>query len=176
MNLCYECGLPIDPKDKNKEHIPQKCLYYGLQENEKKNLITIPAHIDCNNKYSSSDDILRDIIGLASDEETGLANKALKSFFHQPEKKILNSVSFEKDEAFINQNIDDIKNCHRKNFKGIFYKEYGLPLPDYFDITVLTDFDDGEEIQNGTNLTQSFLEMSEVKVDIPVQSGPPIPG
>jgi hypothetical protein len=166
MNLCYDCGKPIDPKDEDKEHIPQKCLLDDVPTDQRGSFITIPAHKTCNNKYSKIDNALRDIIGLSSDEESKTTDKSIRSLLRQSDEKIFSKVSFEKKEAYINFNIEDVRNSHIKNFKGIFYREYGQPLPDDFDVNVLTDFNNFEDIQNGIKLTQRFLEMPNVRESI----------
>ena len=53
---CYICGkLGADTKD----HVPPKCIFLNRKKGIGLNLITVPAHSDCNNALKMEDEYFR---------------------------------------------------------------------------------------------------------------------
>jgi hypothetical protein len=58
--LCYLCGRPSPDTD---EHIPPRGIF---PKKPSGNLITVPAHNACNNKFSQDDELFRNLVIMAS--------------------------------------------------------------------------------------------------------------
>ena len=143
---CYNCGKIID-NDKTREHIPARTLFEGYDEKYKVNRITVPACFDCNNKYSPTDEEFRNMIGIIAKrkENNRIADKSVKSIsrketgfnrlYFSPFGKVTGV-------EFCQQPIDEF---HKKNFKGLFYYQYGYPLSDNYELLVNVDENDYSE-------------------------------
>ena len=124
--LCYDCGLPLDSQETNKEHIPAKCLFKGYEGSFTHDLITIVAHEKCNSDYSHMDDELRNFVAILTD---GKDNQSIL-------KKTFSSLARKKNERFkpesgalgVSFNYWTILLLHEKNFKGLFYHTYSSPI------------------------------------------------
>lgn len=148
MEYCYDCGKELTNENSNKEHIPAKNLYNGYPENYKQDRITVPACIECNHKYSKIDQEIRDAIGVMNDadpKQQEVTRQAVKSILRrnnwkerveQNEKGQVVSVSF---------SYDDLKQLHIKNFKGLFCKMFGYPIPQNYEIEIVSDGDEEYE-------------------------------
>lgn len=143
---CYNCGKFID-NDKTREHIPARTLFEGYDEKYKVNRITVPACFDCNNKYSPTDEEFRNMIGIIAKrkENNRIADKSVKSIsrketgfnrlYFSPFGKVTGV-------EFCQQPIEEF---HKKNFKGLFYYQYGYPLSDNYELLVNVDENDYSE-------------------------------
>jgi hypothetical protein len=140
--LCYDCGLPIKKNELTREHIPAQCFFVGYGEGFKVNRITIPAHKTCNQRYSKIDQELRDAIGVMTNNQTNkreLVSKSLKSLFGK--KEGIKRLSFEDGTISMNFNYGILRELHLKNFKGLFFHKYKIPLPERFKIEIITEGD-----------------------------------
>lgn len=145
--ICYDCGKELTKENLTAEHVPAKNLYHGFSEEKKKNLITVTACFDCNNTYSKIDQELRDLIAVKSDvlgEMEELTGKGVRS--------ILNRSSW-KDRVYLDVNgkaksvsfdYETLKKLHIKNFKALFFRKYGFPLPKEYKIQIGTDGDEAK--------------------------------
>jgi hypothetical protein len=137
--LCYDCGMPIEKSELTKEHIPAQCFFVGYGEEFKVNRITIPAHKVCNQYYSKIDQELRNAIGVMTNNQTDkreLVSKSLKSLFSK--KDGIERLSFENGTIAMSFNYGILRELHLKNFKGLFFHKYKIPLPERFTIEIVT--------------------------------------
>lgn len=141
---CYNCGLEVTRKNRSKEHIPAQALFVGYPYTYKINRITITGCMDCNNFYSSVDEEFRNLIGIInnSPERETITKKSIWSNFQFWKKQ--NRLMFDNDGRVggVIFDANQIELFHKKNFKGIFYKEYGYPISNDFDI--LVDINEGD--------------------------------
>ena len=140
--LCYDCGMSIEKGELTREHIPAQCFFVGYGEEFKVNRITIPAHKTCNQYYSKIDQELRDAIGVMTNNQTDkreLVSKSLKSLFSK--KEGIERLSFEDGTISMNFNYGIFRELHLKNFKGLFFNKYKIPLPKRFKIKIITEGD-----------------------------------
>ena len=148
---CYNCGKELKPGEVTKEHIPAKTLFEGYDEKYKKNRITVPACCECNNNYSLTDEEFRNMIGIGAkrQENNEIAHKAVRSILRKdPQHKQLVFDSL--------RNVLGVKICqgpiadfHKKNFKGLFYHQYGFPLPGNYELGVNMDEEDFSQFTLG---------------------------
>jgi hypothetical protein len=141
-NLCYDCGKIINEGDMDKEHIPAQCFYVGYGNEYKQNRITVVAHKACNHKYSKIDQELRDAIGIMTNNQTDkteLTSKSARSILRR--KDGIERISSNDGAMFVNFNYSDLRDLHIKNFKGIFYKNFGMPIPEKYRIEIITEGD-----------------------------------
>lgn len=137
MERCYNCGKELD-NNSTKEHIPARALFDGYDEKYKTNRITVPACFDCNNKYSTTDEEFRNMIGIMAKhtENNAVTDNAVKSILRKDteHKRLLVDSSMEvRGVTFSQQTIEDF---HKKNFMGLFYHQYGYPLPANYKLVV----------------------------------------
>ena len=146
---CYNCGKELTDETNHDEHIPAKNLFSELEPNFKVNLLKVPACYKCNVKlYSKIDHIIRDVIGVLNEDEDfkkKLTAKATRSITRTKNWKerifsIDNGKSLE-----VSFSYEDIKKLHIKNFKGLFYSQYGFPIPDSYEITIIAEGDEENE-------------------------------
>ncbi|MEX0967632.1 MAG: hypothetical protein WD077_10365 [Bacteroidia bacterium] len=128
---CYNCSKDFIKRELTKEHIPGQNLYIDFDSQHKKNRITVPACFICNNSYSKGDEELRNWLGTISElgQSNILTKKSVKSFLrHDPD---FTRLVFNDQGKVIGTQYKkgDINSAHIKNFKGLFYKQYGFPLP-----------------------------------------------
>lgn len=142
-NLCYDCGKPIKLEDEDKEHIPAKCLFNGFSDEFKLKRLTVPAHKICNNNYSKIDQELRDAIGIMTNNHTNnvaLTSKAIRSILRK--KDGIERISSKNGTNYVDFNFNNLKDLHIKNFRGIFYNSYKIPLPEQFELEIVSVGDD----------------------------------
>lgn len=139
VTLCYDCGNPVS--DETREHIPAQCFYAGYSNDYKKNRITVPACRTCNENYSKIDQHFRDAIGVKNDNNADAAELTRKSV-----SSILRSSNWQDKLVIINGKVKvvafdyvDIEKIQVKNFKGIFFSEFGFPLPQNFEVNVIIE-------------------------------------
>ncbi|MBN1414853.1 MAG: hypothetical protein JW973_07115 [Bacteroidales bacterium] len=147
---CYNCNSTITKQNKSKEHIPAKALFYGYND-IKYHLfkrITVWGCRDCNNQYSTIDEEFRNLIGTInnSPQREALTKKSILSILrlkkNHPRLKFDNQGRI----AGVTFDVAQLELFHIKNFKGIFYHEYGLPISDNYEILVNineADYSDG---------------------------------
>lgn len=147
---CYNCGKILD-NDKTREHIPARTLFEGYDEKYKVNRITVPACFDCNNKYSPTDEEFRNMIGIIAKrkENNTITDKSVKSILRK--EKGVNRLYFNPFGKVIGVEFcqQPIEEFHKKNFKGLFYYQYGYPLPDNYELAVNIDENDYSEATLG---------------------------
>jgi len=139
--ICYNCGIALTGNNKTSEHIPAKNLYAGQPDEYKQNLLTVPACFDCNNKFSNIDNEIRDMIGISNDslkENQIISEKAVRGMFKQKAFDKLNFNQHGQVES-VTFKLKNALEIHTKNFKGVFFKEYGELVPDGYTIHVIAD-------------------------------------
>jgi hypothetical protein len=68
MNQCYLCGHEIRSDDGSRDHVPPKSLFPVPRPSD---LITLPAHLACNQAYSADEEGFRaDVAALANTGES----------------------------------------------------------------------------------------------------------
>jgi hypothetical protein len=146
MNQCYNCGVELNDQNRTREHIPAQNTFAGYPNEYKVNRLTVPACFECNNKYSKTDQEIRDAIGIMNDDnalQQELSRKAVASIMrnHNWPERIewkngkVGGVLF---------NYNTFRELHIKNFKGVFYQKYGFPIPEEYEIQIIAegDYDD----------------------------------
>lgn len=142
MEQCYNCGCELTKENKGTdEHIPMRALYRCYSAMYKKNLLTVPACNACNNQYSKIDEDFKNIIALwAINENIEINNGFIQSACRSP--KLRSKIRILQDKIiseFSSRNYNDV---HLKNFKGLYYEQYGEPLPMTYQIIILADLSD----------------------------------
>jgi hypothetical protein len=137
---CYNCLKKLDKKDVTREHIPAKNLFVGYDERYKVNRITVPACYTCNNQYSPTDKEFRNMIGIIAKrkENHKITEKAVKSITESfnSDRLIKNPFGEISGIKFDQTPIEDF---HKKNFKGLYYFQFGKPLSDEYELFVNID-------------------------------------
>lgn len=165
---CYCSELMIPKKRAKKEkvypdkgetddHIPQQCLFEGYGHEYKINRITVPSCRKCNDDFAKIESDLRDLIGVANDnneKQQELTRKGVKSIFNKSnwkerlytdEQGKVRGVEFDYSKLEIN---------HIKNFKGIYYDEFKQIVPQNYRINVV----DRPNTHDAVNYILAFLE------------------
>ncbi|WP_419486695.1 hypothetical protein [Chryseobacterium bernardetii] len=155
---CYNCGTELNSENKTREHIPAKNLFNGYSDEYKKNRIVVPACFDCNNRYSLIDQEIRDVIGILNDD-----NEQQKEMTRQGVTSIMRRGNWKERVSFevnslqnmeVTFSYDDLKELHFKNFKGVFFNEFRIPMPSNFELQTIAE---GDEIdQNLINIKDNF--------------------
>lgn len=139
---CYNCGNPLTEKQNHREHIPPRNLYDGFPNSYKETRIVIPACYTCNQSFSYADEEFRNLIGIINKQPQAikLVEKTNRSFMRLDAKlaRIIYSVTNKMPYA-VQFDTRVIEKFHIKNFKGLYYFNYGHPLPQNF--KVLAHFD-----------------------------------
>lgn len=140
-NHCYNCGKELTEGNTTREHIPARNLFDGYSEEFKYNRITVPACRECNNQYSYCDEEFRNMIGMIADkkENDTVASAATRSILRK--KNGFDRLRFDLygNVRGVEFNQDVIEEFHKKNFKGLFYHQYGYPLPNSYELKVNID-------------------------------------
>lgn len=149
--LCYNCRKEFDTKDITKEHIPARNLFEGYDEKYKVNRITVPACSECNGKYSPTDKEFRNMIGVIAKrkENQKITEKAVKSILSTESGKQRLSINDLGKISGVSFGQTPIENFHKKNFKGLFYHQYGIVLPDNYELFVNIDESDWSDVTLG---------------------------
>lgn len=145
MENCYDCGKPLTKDTTTKEHIPAKNLFNGYPPEYKNNRLTVPACFDCNQAYSKIDQEIRDAIGIMNNNEPHqqeLTRQAVKSILRRNNWKERVEKNEKGDVVSVSFSYEELRQLHIKNFKGIFYSTYGFPVPEYFEIEIISDGDE----------------------------------
>lgn len=149
--ICYNCRKEFNAKDMTKEHIPAKNLFEGYSEKYKVNRITVPAYSECNGKYSPTDEEFRNMIGIIAKrkENNDIAEKAVKSILRKEtgmQRLTVDNLGKVSGVSFDQTPIEDF---HKKNFKGLFYHQYGTILPKDYELYVNIDEKDWSDFTLG---------------------------
>ncbi|MFN7115450.1 MAG: hypothetical protein ACK4TA_01545 [Saprospiraceae bacterium] len=160
---CYNCGKELKKGDKTKEHIPARSLFVGYGDEYKKNRITVPACYKCNNDYSKIDHAIRDAIGVVNndvndDNAKELSRKAVKSIISNKNWKNRVSFNFKGQVESVKFDYNTFKRIVIKDFKGIFYKEFGFPLPDSWRLEIIAEFETNEKLTKAAIDISSYLD------------------
>ena len=136
--ICYNCGKEFDIKHITKEHIPARNLFEGYDEKYKVNRITVPACSECNGKYSPTDEEFLNMIGVIAkrEENQKIAEKTVKSILRKETGKQRLSINDLGKVSGVSFGQIPIENFHKKNFKGLFYHQYGIILSDDYELYV----------------------------------------
>ena len=138
MKHCYNCGCELTKNEETKEHIPMKALFRGYPLDKLDKPITVPACNTCNNRYSKIEEDFKNIIALwAANENTDISDDFIHSSIRSP--KLYSKLRTQHDQIIAVFNIKDYNDVHIKNFKGLYYKLYGKPLPKSYQIGILAD-------------------------------------
>lgn len=143
---CYNCGKELGENEVTKEHIPARTLFDGYTDRYKKNRITVPACFECNNFYSFTDENFRNLIGIIATQEGNnvIAEKSINSILRK--KSEYSRLNFYNGEVVgVDFNEQKIIEFHKKNFKGLFYHQYGFPLTKDYELVVNINENDNTE-------------------------------
>lgn len=147
VDNCYDCGIELNEKNQTREHIPAKNVFNGYPDGYKTNRITVSACLSCNNKYSKSDNVIRDVIGIINNnniQQNELTRQAVKSLFRKNDWAERISVNQNQPPFLVSFDYDQIKDHHIKNFKGLFYHKFGYNLPKDFEVTSIGEGDEND--------------------------------
>jgi hypothetical protein len=139
-----------------KDHVPQQCLFEGYSSDYKTNRFTVSACHKCNFDFSQNEQELRDLIGIANENEVKqeqITKSAVKNIISKNDgldrcviiDGHVRAVEFDKDKLMLS---------HIKNFKGVFYKTFEKRFPDSFEIKVV----DTQTKYNFEELALDFLD------------------
>lgn len=147
--FCYDCGEPLEGLSKeeiNKEHIPAKCLFRGYEDQFTHDLITIKAKKSCNSSYSHIDDELRNFVAILTDGKDN--QKMLEKTFNSIARKEMSRFKPDDKGLAVSFDYNTILQLNEKNFKGLYYYEYGIPFPgDKFKIFNITETEDRDKLK-----------------------------
>jgi len=139
--ICYNCGIELNKENYSVEHVPAKNLYDDLDDTFKINRITVPACKRCNGIYSKIDQEVRDVLAIKNDnidEKKELTRKGVKSILLRSNWKNRTYTDELGNVTAVNFNYEDLKQIHIKNFKALFFRKYGIPLPQDYLIEIYT--------------------------------------
>lgn len=138
MDRCYNCGKELKDGEVTREHIPARSLFKGYDSIKKSNRITVPACLECNNKYSLTDEEFRNMIGVISNQEEHktITDYSVRSIIRKDPDFSRLRIDFLNNVVGVEFNEKHIIDFHKKNFKGLFYYQYGSPLPDSYKLLV----------------------------------------
>tara|TARA_R110002073_G_C9489403_1_gene580700 strand:+ start:4945 stop:5631 length:687 start_codon:yes stop_codon:yes gene_type:complete len=160
---CYNCGIELTNETNHVEHIPAKNLFKTYPDEYKKNLLTIPACYDCNiGLYSKIDHEIRDAIGVLNEKDdlkNEMTAKAVRSIMRKSNWKE-RVFSIEDGKSLeVSFSYNDIEKLHIKNFKGLFYAKYGVPISDEYQIRIIAEGDEeNEKLQRVNNYFREFID------------------
>jgi hypothetical protein len=144
-DICYNCGIPLTKENFTVEHVPAKNLYDDFGEDYKKNRITVPACFKCNNLYSKVDQEIRDALAIKNDnieQKKLLTGKGVRSILRRSNWKDRTHFNNEGQVIAVDFSYADLRQLHIKNFKALFFRKYGFPVPNDFEIDILADGDE----------------------------------
>lgn len=148
-NICYNCGRELTADIKTVEHVPAKNVYDGFDDKYKLNRITVPACFECNQMYSKIDQEIRDVLAVKSDgaeKKEVMTGKGVRSILRRSSWKDRTHINHEGKVIAVDFSYDDLKQIHIKNFKALFFRRYGFPVPSDFDIVIVADGDDDKKV------------------------------
>ena len=149
--ICYLCRKPIDSGEKSsRDHVPFKKLFASPRPS---NLITIPAHQECNASYSEDEEYFRDNVSMLYvpdyDPVMPIADAAKRSLARSPKKRkeLISRLAREVDlftpggiyigrSAEFNLNKVKIDRVLIKIARGLQYHHTGILVEDSDEATV----------------------------------------
>jgi hypothetical protein len=143
--ICYNCGIALTADNSTVEHVPAKNLYEGFDIEFKVNRITVPACVICNNLYSKIDQEIRDALAVKNDDpqqRKDLTNKGVRSILRRANWTDRTHFNSNGQVIAVNFSYSDLRKIHIKNFKALFFRKYGFPVPGNFEIDIIADGDD----------------------------------
>ena len=161
QSWCYNCGKPFtESNTKTVEHVPMKALFAEKSDDYKRNIVTVKGCFQCNNEYSKLDSEFRDFVSVAIDDNALSAKmarglKRSKSF----EKKI----SFSKDGMFMEFDLNNLDQIHRKHMKALFYYVYSIPFPKDWNISIANNYGERSDINSYHTLKRYVLPILDEK-------------
>lgn len=147
---CYNCGKELKKGDRTTEHIPAKALFAGYGSEYKVQRLTVPACHKCNGEYSKIDDELRNAIGIMNDD---VNDDSAKELTRKSVRSIRNKKGWQK-RLFLNRNgkvggvqfnYEHFRSIVIKDFRGIFFGEFGFPLPSTWHVEIISEFDEDKK-------------------------------
>ncbi|MHB8262038.1 MAG: hypothetical protein ACYDCN_15620 [Bacteroidia bacterium] len=145
-DICYDCGHPLTSETRTREHVPADCFYTGFGNEYKQNRITVPGCKTCNGDiYSKIDQELRDLIAVKNDvigSKEEFTAKGIRSIIRRSgwkDRVYLDSEGNARGVAF---DYNDISKLHIKNFKGLYFRKFGITLSPEFQLAIGTDGDE----------------------------------
>lgn len=145
---CYNCGKECNAKELTREHIPAKNLFAGFESKYTENRITVSACLACNNQFSPTDEEFRNMLGVFSirKENNEIRKKTISSIqrnlFKYSKRFVFDTFGKNTDIKFGQSTIEDY---HKKNFRGLYYFQYGKILSDDYELFVNIDENDWSE-------------------------------
>ncbi len=143
--ICYICGKP---GAKTKDHIPPKNIYLKHLRSIGDDLITVPAHEECNGKYSKDDEHFRFFLSIPgywnSEHARELWDNEIYRGLQKPEAKkfkkyiisLMEPIELKSpsgiylgDSAMIKIDSIRIENVIERIARGVFYHEMGNIMP-----------------------------------------------
>lgn len=148
---CYNCGMVLSDAERTTEHIPAKTLFDGYDNSYKANRITVPACFKCNNHYSLVDEEFRNMIGTIAkrNDNDVIIKKAVKTVLRKDALRNRLCLDMNGIVLGVGFTLSLIEDFHKKNFKGLFFHQYGFPLPDEYDLVVNIDENDFNQFTLG---------------------------
>ncbi len=161
---CYNCSKPLSADEIHVEHIPARNLFDGFPNEYKQDRITVHACLDCNKSYMVVDEEFRNFIGVINKrpEATSLVEKTARSIERLFSKKARVIYNEEQKPLGVRFDRTQIDAYHVKNFKGVFYYNYKMPLPEGYKIVVHSD--ETKKSQAGIRLLDYLQNNFKMKV------------
>lgn len=161
--ICYNCGKPLTADIATVEHIPAKNLYEGFGDEYKLMRVTVPACFACNNLYSKIDQELRDVLAVKSEDpeqKQDLTRKGIRSILRRSNWTNRTYLNENGEVIAVDFNYGELRQLHIKHFKALFFRKYGFPVPEYFEIEIISDGDE-EKVQTAQMLHDYLRENKE---------------
>jgi hypothetical protein len=143
--ICYKCGVKLNSENSSKEHVPARNLYDDLDDSFKRDRITVPACKKCNGEYSKIDQEIRDLLVVKNadpENRSEFTRKGFKSILRRSNWKDRVLVDEDGKSIAVTFSYEDLREIHIKNFRALFYRKYGIRIPDDFVIEIIADGDD----------------------------------
>ena len=141
ISLCIYCGEPATTRD----HVPPKCL---VPEENRENLITVPACKKCNQSFSTDDEYFRNVVPLirhvAENPEAQKLHSAIRRSLERPQARgfqnamqknvkkvplLTPSGIYYGEGKAMRGNFTRINRVVERVTRGLFYHHYKKPLP-----------------------------------------------
>lgn len=164
---CYDCGINLTKENATSEHIPAKNFYAGVPFDFKQNLITVSSCYFCNHKSSSIDGEIRDMIGILNDsvtENQEITRKAVRTILQKKTFVKRLNFDFQGRVSSVTFDLKASNAIHAKTFKGVFFREFKVPIPKNFDINLIVDaFNSNNQQKDLAIHFKSFLENENIE-------------
>ncbi len=123
-----------------RDHVPQQCLFEGYSDNLKKNRFVVPCCHKCNLEFSKNEQELRNLIGIANENDEmqdAITQSAVKSILSKKDYEKELFIDIHGNVKGVEFDLDKLSPNHIKNFKGVYYKKYEKVFPKGFDVHVV---------------------------------------